>query len=229
MRIGLFTASQWSQEEDPKAVLVNLRQQVRAARQNGFSSLLLGQHVLSGPMGMFQTMPLLGQIADDAAGMQIGPGVLLLSMMNPVLAAEEGATVDWLCDGNYVLAAGLGYREEEFQAMGVSKSNRVGRLTEGLEIIKRLWTEDEVTRILAGVPGVQSVEADESSGELRFIVESDPTQDLRAELARRIIERGWGLVDMHTAGLSLEDVFLQLTARQEDKEGDSASTEPEPA
>jgi ABC-2 type transport system ATP-binding protein len=90
-------------------------------------------------------------------------------------------------------------------------------------------TEDEVTRILAGVPGVQSVEADESSGELRFIVESDPTQDLRAELARRIIERGWGLVDMHTAGLSLEDVFLQLTARQEDKEGDSASTEPEPA
>lgn len=145
MRIGLFTASQWSQDEDPKTVLANLRQQVRTARQNGFSSLLLGQHVLSGPMGMFQTMPLLGQIADDAAGMQIGPGVLLLSMMNPVLAAEEGATIDWLCDGNYVLAAGLGYREEEFQAMGVSKSNRVGRLTEGLEIIKRLWTEEEVT------------------------------------------------------------------------------------
>ena len=40
-------------------------------------------------MGMFQTVPLLGQIAEDAAGMQIGPGVLLLSMMNPVLAAEE--------------------------------------------------------------------------------------------------------------------------------------------
>ena len=107
MRIGLFTASQWSQDEDPKTILADLRQQVRTARQNGFSSLLLGQHVLSGPMGMFQTMPLLGQIADDAAGMQIGPGVLLLSMMNPVLAAEEGATIDWLCDGNYVLAAGL--------------------------------------------------------------------------------------------------------------------------
>jgi alkanesulfonate monooxygenase SsuD/methylene tetrahydromethanopterin reductase-like flavin-dependent oxidoreductase (luciferase family) len=144
MRIGLFTASQWSQSEDPAIVLANLRQQIRTARQNGFSSLLLGQHVLSGPMGMFQTMPLLGQIADDAAGMQIGPGVLLLSMMNPVLAAEEGATIDWLCGGNYVLAAGLGYRDAEFQAMGVSKSNRVGRLTEGLELIKRLWTEEEV-------------------------------------------------------------------------------------
>ncbi len=142
MRIGMFTASQWQADENPKVVLAHLRQQVRAAQKNGFSSLLLGQHVVSGPMGMFQTNPLLGHLAEDAAGMQIGPGVLLLSMMNPVLAAEEGATIDWLCDGNYVLAAGLGYREEEFQAMGVDIKNRVGRLTEGLEVIKRLWTED---------------------------------------------------------------------------------------
>ena len=145
MRIGMFTASQWRAQDDPGQVLADLRQQVRTARDNGFCSLLLGQHLLSGPMGMFQTMPLMGQLVDDAAGMQIGPGVLLLSMMNPVLAAEEGATIDWLSNGNYVLAAGLGYREEEFQAMGVSIKNRVGRMNEGLEVIKRLWTEDEVS------------------------------------------------------------------------------------
>jgi alkanesulfonate monooxygenase SsuD/methylene tetrahydromethanopterin reductase-like flavin-dependent oxidoreductase (luciferase family) len=144
MRIGLFTASQWKADEDPKVVLADLRQQIRTARDNGFSALLLGQHVVSGPMGMYQTMPMLGHIAEDAAGMQIGPGVLLLSMMNPVMAAEEGATIDWMSDGNYVLAAGLGYRLEEFQAMGVDIKNRVGRLTEGLDIIKRLWTEEEV-------------------------------------------------------------------------------------
>jgi alkanesulfonate monooxygenase SsuD/methylene tetrahydromethanopterin reductase-like flavin-dependent oxidoreductase (luciferase family) len=102
----------------------------------------VGQHLLTGPMGMFQTNPLLGHLVEDAAGMQIGPGVLLLSMMNPVLAAEEAATIDWLSDGNYVLGAGLGYRPEEFQAMGVEKRERVGRLIEGLELIKRLWTED---------------------------------------------------------------------------------------
>ena len=96
-------------------------------------------------MGMFQTNPLLGHLVEDAAGMQIGPGVLLLSMMNPVLAAEEAATLDWLSDGNYVLGAGLGYRPEEFQAMGVDKRERVGRLIEGLELIKRLWTEGGVT------------------------------------------------------------------------------------
>ena len=145
MRIGLFTAVQWSPEENPAAFLKALREQVRAARDNGFSSLFVGQHLLTGPMGMFQTNPLLGHLVEDAAGMQIGPGVLLLSMMNPVLAAEEAATLDWLSDGNYVLGAGLGYRPEEFQAMGVAKRARVGRLTEGLELIKRLWTEDTVT------------------------------------------------------------------------------------
>jgi alkanesulfonate monooxygenase SsuD/methylene tetrahydromethanopterin reductase-like flavin-dependent oxidoreductase (luciferase family) len=145
MRIGLFTAVQWSQEENPGAFLKALREQVRAARDCGFSSLFVGQHLLSGPIGMFQTNPVLGHLVDDAAGMQIGPGVLLLSMMNPVLAAEEAATLDWLSDGNYVLGAGLGYRPEEFQAMGVDTRERVGRLTEGLELIKRLWTEDSVT------------------------------------------------------------------------------------
>jgi alkanesulfonate monooxygenase SsuD/methylene tetrahydromethanopterin reductase-like flavin-dependent oxidoreductase (luciferase family) len=145
MRIGMFTAAQWSSEENPAAFLRGLREQVRAARDNGFSSLLVGQHLLTGPMGMFQPHPLLGQLVEDAAGMQIGPGVLLLGMMNPVLAAEEAATLDWLSDGNYVLGAGLGYRPEEFQAMGVPERERVGRLTEGLEVIKRLWTEDRVT------------------------------------------------------------------------------------
>jgi alkanesulfonate monooxygenase SsuD/methylene tetrahydromethanopterin reductase-like flavin-dependent oxidoreductase (luciferase family) len=145
MRIGLFTAVQWSAEENPGAFLKALREQVRSARDNGFSSLFVGQHLLTGPMGMFQTNPLLGHLVADAAGMQIGPGVLLLSMMNPVLAAEEAATIDWLADGNYVLGAGLGYRPEEFQAMGVAKHERVGRLIEGLEVIKRLWTEDSVT------------------------------------------------------------------------------------
>lgn len=145
MKIGLFTAMQWSPEEDPGQVLANLREQVRAARDAGFSSLIVGQHLVTGPMGMFQPIPLMGALAQDAKGMRIGPGVLLLSMMNPVLAAEEGATIDWLSDGNYVLCAGLGYRPEEFQAMGVEMRKRVGRLTEGLEIVKRLWTEDSVT------------------------------------------------------------------------------------
>ena len=145
MRIGMFTAMQWSPNENPAEVLIALREQIRAARDNGFSALIIGQHLLTGPVGMFQTIPLLGHLVNDAEGMQIGPGVLLLSMMNPVLAAEEAATIDWLSKGNYVLCAGLGYRTEEFQAMNVEMSQRVGRMTEGLDVIKRLWSENDVT------------------------------------------------------------------------------------
>ena len=84
-------------------------------------------------------------------------------------------------------------------------------------------TEEEVVRVLAAVPGVDAVAAEESSGQLQFIVECEPTQDLRAELSRRVIERGWGLVDIHTAGLSLEDIFLRLTARQAEDEQEPAA------
>ena len=40
---------------------------------------------------------------------------------------------------------GLGYRDEENEAFGIAPGERVGRLVESLEVIKRLWTEDEVT------------------------------------------------------------------------------------
>ena len=83
MQIGMFTAMQWSPEENPGTVLACLKEQVRTARNNGFKGLMVGQHVLTGPMGMFQLTPLLGALAEEAKGMQIGPGVLLLSMMNP--------------------------------------------------------------------------------------------------------------------------------------------------
>ena len=145
MKIGLFSAMQWSERENPSDVLANLKDQARAAREAGFGSMIVGQHLLTGPMGMFQTMPLLGALAAETEGMRLGPGVILLSMMNPALAAEEAATIDWLTDGNYVMCAGLGYRPEEFEAMGVNMRQRVGRLTEAVEIVKRLWTEESVT------------------------------------------------------------------------------------
>ena len=73
MRLGLFTAAQWSPEENPAAVLKALREQVRAARANGFSSLFVGQHLLTGPMGMFQTNSLLGYLVEDAAACKSAP------------------------------------------------------------------------------------------------------------------------------------------------------------
>jgi alkanesulfonate monooxygenase SsuD/methylene tetrahydromethanopterin reductase-like flavin-dependent oxidoreductase (luciferase family) len=146
MKIGLFMTPQWRPGADLAQGFRDLMEQARCARDNGFGSIFVGQHMLTGPdMQMFQTVPLMARLLPEMEGLQIGPGVLLISMVNPMMTAEEGATLDWMSGGNYVLAGGLGYREQEFEAMGTRKSERVPRLEEALVVIKRLWTEDRVT------------------------------------------------------------------------------------
>jgi len=146
MKIGWFMTSQWRPGDDLGKGFRDLMEQARAARDNGFASLFVGQHMVVGPdMQMFQTVPLMARLLPEIGDMQIGPGVLLLSMLNPVMTAEEGATLDWMSDGRFVLAGGLGYREEEFEVMGARKAQRVSRLEEAVEVIKRLWTEERVT------------------------------------------------------------------------------------
>ena len=145
MKIGLFIAPQWAPDANMDDGLAEVAALVRTARDNGFTSLLVGQHMVLAPIRMFQPIPLLGWLAREAEGMLIGPGVALLSMLNPVMAAEEAATLDWISDGNYVFAVGLGYRGEEFTVMGVRQKERVARFTEALEVVKRLWAEERVT------------------------------------------------------------------------------------
>jgi alkanesulfonate monooxygenase SsuD/methylene tetrahydromethanopterin reductase-like flavin-dependent oxidoreductase (luciferase family) len=54
-------------------------------------------------------------------------------------------TLDLLSGGRYVLGIGIGYREAEFKAFNVPLKERVQRITEGVELMRRLWTEDRVT------------------------------------------------------------------------------------
>ena len=120
-------------------------QQVRAARDAGFDLIVMGQHYLSTPFQEIQPMPALARLAAEAGGMRIGATVLLLPLLNPVDVAEQVATLDVISEGRFVFGAGLGYRDEEYEAFGVQAKERVARFTEMLEVINRLWTEDEVT------------------------------------------------------------------------------------
>jgi alkanesulfonate monooxygenase SsuD/methylene tetrahydromethanopterin reductase-like flavin-dependent oxidoreductase (luciferase family) len=77
--------------------------------------------------------------------MDLVTGVLLTPLLNPVQVAEDVATLDHICEGRLVFGVGLGYRAEEFEAAGSTMSERVPRFEEGLALMKRLWTDDEVT------------------------------------------------------------------------------------
>jgi ABC-2 type transport system ATP-binding protein len=97
----------------------------------------------------------------------------------------------------------------------------VPNLTAQLQTSRRIHLtiqgpQEEVLKALADRPGVLKVEA-QDDGQGRFLAEMDKDQDIRADLARSIIEKGWGLLEMRSQELSLEEVFVQLVT---DEPGD---------
>ena len=145
MKLGLYLCNHFPAKDSMAARLDGLVEQTRLAREAGFASLWAPNHFLTKPLQMIQAIPLLARMAPEAEGMTIGPNVLILPMLNPMKVAEEAVSMDLLTGGRFVLGVGLGYREGEFVAAGVPRSERVSRLEEGIEVIRRLWSEETVT------------------------------------------------------------------------------------
>jgi alkanesulfonate monooxygenase SsuD/methylene tetrahydromethanopterin reductase-like flavin-dependent oxidoreductase (luciferase family) len=143
-RFGLMLSKQHPPDASAERKFLEHVEQVRLARALGLESLWAGQHYLSSYLE-FQQMPLLARLAADAEGMEIGTCILLLPLAHPLVVAEEAATLDAMTGGRFLLGVGLGYRELEFQALGVPRRERVPRFEEAVQIIRRLWTEESVT------------------------------------------------------------------------------------
>jgi ABC-2 type transport system ATP-binding protein len=91
----------------------------------------------------------------------------------------------------------------------------------------------QVQKCLEQVAGVSRVLPKESrEGKLHFMVESLEGRHVRPGLARAVIEAGWSLNELHAVGLSLEEIFLQLTTSAkpgEDGRPDAEAAVPQPA
>jgi alkanesulfonate monooxygenase SsuD/methylene tetrahydromethanopterin reductase-like flavin-dependent oxidoreductase (luciferase family) len=124
----------------------DLRRLVEAAQRNGFTDFCLGQHFLYGDLRWLQPVPLLARLAADVdADVRLISNIVIAPLYHPVLLAEEIATLDVVTEGRYVFGVGLGYRKEEFEALGIPYKERAPRLDEMLELLPLLWTQDEVT------------------------------------------------------------------------------------
>lgn len=145
LRCGLFVSNQHLPDDDLRLRMEEHLDQVRLARELGLDSVLAGQHYLTPDFAMFQPLPFLARAAAEAGPMEIGFGILLLALHNPVAVAEQTATLDVLSGGRLIVGVGLGYREEEFAAFGVPRGGRARRLMESLELVRRLWLGESVS------------------------------------------------------------------------------------
>jgi ABC-2 type transport system ATP-binding protein len=83
--------------------------------------------------------------------------------------------------------------------------------------------------VLSALAGVRAVSlADQHDGVAGYEVESERGHDIRRELARTVIGRGWGLLEMRPMRLSLEEIFLQLTSEAQGGDAAAAGRSAEP-
>ncbi len=144
MKVGMFVNTQYPAGDNVAARIPEMVEQVRVARDAGFASLFFPHHYLTAPLQMLQIGPIMAYLLPEAKGMMLGGNILLLPLLNPVHVAEEAATMDVLSGGNFVLGVGLGYREGEFEAFGAQLSERAGRMTEAVGLIRALWSGETV-------------------------------------------------------------------------------------
>lgn len=145
MDLSLMGLTQYPSDRDPKRCLEELLEQVRRISHHGFDGLFVGEHHFTDDIYLDNFQTLARAAADLEDGMRLGTSVCLLPLHQPALVAERVAALDVISGGNAVFGAAVGYRDKEFETLGIDKSERVDRLTEGIEVLRALWSEDEVS------------------------------------------------------------------------------------
>lgn len=114
----------------------------QTAEALGFSGLWVGDSLLARPR--HDPLTLLAAIAATTRRASIGTAILMPALRNPVVLAQQVATVDQLANGRLILGVGIGADNPgvraEFRAAGVNFGDRLGLTLEGLRLCRALWS-----------------------------------------------------------------------------------------
>jgi probable F420-dependent oxidoreductase len=136
----------------------------QAAEAGGFESLWTVEHTIV-PAGYQSTYPYsptgrmpgpedsdipdpliwLTYVAGATSTIRLGTGILILPQRNPVVLAKEVATLDRLSGGRVELGVGVGWLEEEFDALGIPFAERGARTDDHIAVLRALWTEEQAS------------------------------------------------------------------------------------
>ena len=118
---------------------------VRRAEQLGFDAIWSGDHIIM-HSPILDVMTVLASFAAITERVKLGTAVYLMPLRHPVAIAKQVTSLDLLSDGRFIFGVGVGGEiVREFDAVGVPVHERGRRTDEGLEILTRVLSEDDVT------------------------------------------------------------------------------------
>ena len=144
MRFGLVfnctSEREWNRPWDQ--VYREVLEQCQAAEALGYDHVWLTEHHFMENGYCPSLLTVAAAVAARTTRIKIGTWVLLLPLHNALRVAEDAAVVDAISGGRLILGVGLGYRLEEFNVLGIDRKDRVGRMEEGIEVMRLAWTQD---------------------------------------------------------------------------------------
>jgi alkanesulfonate monooxygenase SsuD/methylene tetrahydromethanopterin reductase-like flavin-dependent oxidoreductase (luciferase family) len=109
----------------------------------GFHSTFVVEHHFTGFGQVSASLNLLTWVAARTSTLRLGTAVLVLPWHNPVLLAEEAATIDLMSNGRLEFGVGKGYRHNEFASFCIPMAEADERFEEGLALVLKSWTSEQ--------------------------------------------------------------------------------------
>ena len=145
MRFGMFGSTQASRggpDTDSGAGFREFVERNIEAEALGYHSTFLVEHHFTGFGQVSATLNLLTWIGALTSTLRLGTAVTVLPWHNPVLLAEQIATLDLLSEGRVDAGIGKGYRLKEFEGFAMPVEEADARFEECLEVMLKAWTSD---------------------------------------------------------------------------------------
>lgn len=149
----------------PLAEIKNIVKAAREAERMGFDSIWVHDHVVwssemhrhhisSGATeavredqeaNFFESLTTLAYLGAETKKITLGVACLVMPCRNPIYAAKQTASLDWLCNGRLIVGVGLGSKatreSSEFEVFGVPSEKRGDRTDEYIEAMKAIWVQ----------------------------------------------------------------------------------------
>lgn len=142
MRIGISLAS-LHRVDDPRTGAVHMIERARHAHAAGLDSMFVGDHHVTA-QPYYQNSPILGRLLAEWPDRPVG-ALYLLPLWNPVLLAEQIATLASIAGDRFIMQCGLGGDRRQAAGMGTQLSQRVGMFEAALELMRALWRGETVS------------------------------------------------------------------------------------